>query len=72
MSFGPRQIQSSDFLNKKFVKGCFSNLNNPFFISHIQNKGRDISPFRKYNNIKKQKHLMYIEINLPFLLHSIE
>ena len=55
MSFGPRQIQSSDFLNKKFVKGCFSNLNNPFFISHIQNKGRDISPFRKYNNIKKQK-----------------
>ena len=55
MSFGPRQIQSSDFLNKKFVKGCFSNLNNPFFISHIQNKGRDISPFRKYNNVKKQK-----------------
>ena len=71
MSFAPRQIKSSDFLSKKFVKGCFSNLNNPFLISHIQNKERDISPFRKYNNVKKQKQDLLFKKNENELNSSI-
>ena len=59
MSFGPKQNINSDIINKKFVKGSFSNLNicsyNSFLFNKTNNKGRDISPFRKYNNIKNQK-----------------
>ena len=59
MSFGPKHNINSDIINKKFVKGSFSNLNicsyNSFLFNKTNNKGRDISPFRKYNNIKNQK-----------------